>query len=140
MSFRQKGKQALQTVLNRQQNIDIIENNIFNNSLTEDIYTSNILEIINDINQGVKLNDILNNIKNDNIGWSHPKYNQYKKIIEEQDEFIENPFEVEEGVLQCLKCKSNKVFSYTKQTRSCDEPATTFATCSKCNSKWTYSG
>ena len=36
----------------------------------------------------------------------------------------------------CRKCKSSKVFSEQKQTRSADEPMTTFLTCQECNNKW----
>lgn len=36
----------------------------------------------------------------------------------------------------CGKCKSNKIFSEQKQTRSADEPMTTFLTCQDCGNKW----
>lgn len=34
------------------------------------------------------------------------------------------------------KCRSNDVDVYEKQTRSADEPMTSFYTCRKCNTKW----
>lgn len=41
--------------------------------------------------------------------------------------------------LQCGKCKEKKV-SYTQaQTRSADEPMTTFCTCTVCGHKWKFS-
>jgi hypothetical protein len=58
----------------------------------------------------------------------------------EEDDFIENPFQVEEGVLECYKCGSKRTISYTKQTRSADEPASVIATCINCKNKWVYSG
>jgi len=56
------------------------------------------------------------------LGWNHKKFQKYKKVQQEQDDYILNPFEVEEGVVQCPKCKSFKVFSVAVQTRSADEP------------------
>jgi DNA-directed RNA polymerase subunit M/transcription elongation factor TFIIS len=73
------------------------------------------------------------------IGWDHDCYSKFKALIKEQDDFLIKPFEVEEGVLEC-KCGSRRVLSYSKQCRSSDEPMTTFATCMKCKSSWSYSG
>ena len=56
--------------------------------------------------------------------------------MEEYDSFLIKPFEVDEGVLECNKCGSNKTFSYSKQTRSGDEATTVFATCSNCGTSW----
>jgi len=41
-----------------------------------------------------------------------------------------------EGILQCRKCKSKKTTYYQLQTRSADEPMTTYATCKNCGLKW----
>jgi DNA-directed RNA polymerase subunit M/transcription elongation factor TFIIS len=41
-----------------------------------------------------------------------------------------------EGILQCRKCKSKKTDYYQLQTRSADEPMTTYATCKNCGLKW----
>jgi transcription elongation factor S-II len=48
--------------------------------------------------------------------------------------------EVPEGMLQCGKCKSKRVIWYQLQTRSADEPMTTFCTCSECNKRWKMAG
>ena len=64
---------------------------------------------------------------------------ELKRRQAELDEFLVNPFEVEEGVLECA-CGSRKTFSYQKQTRAADESATTFAQCVTCGKRWTYSG
>ena len=37
---------------------------------------------------------------------------------------------------KCGKCKQNKTVYYKLQTRSADEPETTFITCVNCNHKW----
>ena len=66
----------------------------------------------------------------------HEEFIDIKNLLDEQDEFIVNPFEIEEGVLQCNKCYSKKTFSYTLQTRSSDEATTVFACCAQCGAKW----
>lgn len=40
------------------------------------------------------------------------------------------------GILVCKKCKSRKTTYYQMQTRSADEPMTTYVTCLNCNQKW----
>ena len=43
-----------------------------------------------------------------------------------------------DGAFQCKKCKSWKTSYYQLQTRSADEPMTTFAQCHNCNSHWKF--
>lgn len=145
-SFRKKGKQVLSTIIENTSAVYDIENGIYNiikdydNELNMEIlYNNYIYQIVGDIINGKHINCIVDNIKTKKNGWDHPTFFKYKEQLNEKDEFIENPFEIEEGVLEC-KCGSKKVFSYSKQLRSCDEPSTTFATCCMCNAKWTYNG
>jgi transcription elongation factor S-II len=41
-----------------------------------------------------------------------------------------------DGLLQCRKCKSRKTTYTQLQTRSADEPLTTFALCLECGARW----
>ncbi len=41
-----------------------------------------------------------------------------------------------DGLLQCRKCKSRKTTFTQLQTRSADEPLTTFALCLNCSARW----
>lgn len=41
-----------------------------------------------------------------------------------------------DGLLQCRKCKSRKTTFTQLQTRSADEPLTTFALCLECGTRW----
>lgn len=41
-----------------------------------------------------------------------------------------------EGLFKCGRCKSTKTDYYQLQTRSADEPMTTYVTCKNCGSKW----
>ena len=40
------------------------------------------------------------------------------------------------GAFKCAKCKSMKTTYYQMQTRSADEPMTTFVTCLNCQKRW----
>ena len=134
--MRDSGKHALMTVISKEQNINIIEKKVFEISNDdENIYKNILYQVINDIINGKKLKDILDELKNGNILWKHPSMDIYRKEEEEQDEFIVNPFQVEEGIVEC-RCGSKRVYSYSKQTRSGDEGITSFHQCLKCKSKW----
>jgi transcription elongation factor S-II len=39
---------------------------------------------------------------------------------------------------KCGKCKKRKCKYYQMQTRSADEPMTTFVTCMECNHRWRF--
>lgn len=41
-----------------------------------------------------------------------------------------------DGMFVCRKCKSKKTTYYQLQTRSADEPMTTYVTCNGCGNKW----
>lgn len=40
------------------------------------------------------------------------------------------------GIFKCGKCKSKKTTYYQMQTRSADEPMTTYVTCMECSNRW----
>jgi DNA-directed RNA polymerase subunit M/transcription elongation factor TFIIS len=155
MSYRDKGLAALGTVIKHEQNIRVVEKHVYDSSVNEfddeeDIercYKLNILQTVGDVGSGEKLKVILENIKTGKLGWSHNSFKQMQNMLDEQNDFIENPFAVEEGVLECKArdkdgkvCGSKRVFSYQRQVRSADEPMTTFASCCQCGTKWQYSG
>ena len=41
-----------------------------------------------------------------------------------------------EGAFKCRRCKSDKTTYYQMQTRSADEPMTTFVQCTECPARW----
>lgn len=141
MTFRENGKKALSTCLNIPKNITIIENSVYKKcGDDEERYNNLIYQCIGSIASGVKLTNLLDNLKSGKIEWDDIVYDEHKLRQNEEDDFIENPFQVEEGVLECYKCGSKRTISYTKQTRSADEPASVIATCINCKNKWVYSG
>ncbi len=42
----------------------------------------------------------------------------------------------EDGMFKCNRCKSMKTVYYQVQTRSADEPMTTYVTCTNCDARW----
>jgi DNA-directed RNA polymerase subunit M/transcription elongation factor TFIIS len=136
MTYRTKGINALNIVFNNQKNIKILEENIHNNSQNQNEYLLIIQEIINHKRNKKSTKEINNLVQDKLYLYNTSEFDTYKKEINELDDFLNNPFEVDEGVLTCNKCNSNKTFSYTKQTRGGDESTTVFAMCSNCQTKW----
>lgn len=56
-----------------------------------------------------------------------------KELAIERAKAQENDYE---GLFKCSKCKSTKTTYYQLQTRSADEPMTTYVTCKNCGHKW----
>jgi DNA-directed RNA polymerase subunit M/transcription elongation factor TFIIS len=147
LELRIKGKTAINIIIKKENNIAIIEKWIYNITERENTkkdsfdteYIRNIFQVVQELKNGKDRNEVLNNIKKKKIGWNHTCFDKISIALQEQDDFVMNPFEIEEGALEC-RCGSKRVFSYSKQTRSCDEPMTTFAQCMSCKSKWKYSG
>ena len=141
-NIRDLGKNAIGTILKKEQNIRILEKEIYTAvSDKEDdrivmAYKNSVYQTISEILNGNKLANILSEIKEGNINWEHSECQEYIKEQEEEDDFLENPFEIEEGVLECGKCHSKRVYSYSKQDRAGDEATSVFAYCINCKSKW----
>ena len=51
---------------------------------------------------------------------------------------IINSGEANNGQFPCFKCKTNKTVYFQMQTRSSDEPMTTFVTCLECGNRWKF--
>lgn len=109
----------LETRTNNQEELEYILYEI----VVEYLYTDN-------------LHQVMEQVRKNELGWNHPNFNQIRQDFQEEDDFIQNPPTVEEGVMECSKCHSKRTFSYSKQTRRSDESATVFIRCSNCN--YTY--
>lgn len=134
------GSLALGKVLNQARNIKIVEKYIHKKAnKSDELYKRILYQTIGDLMEGIDLKVVVTNIKKDMVGWDHPTFKDVKNRIDENDDFIVNPFEVEEGVTTC-HCGSGRVFTYQKQCRGSDEPMTTFAKCVVCKKQWSYSG
>ena len=58
-----------------------------------------------------------------------------KKIIRDKTKY-DTQIEAATDTFTCRKCKSKKCTYYQMQTRSADEPMTTFVSCIDCGSRW----
>lgn len=64
--------------------------------------------------------------------WEHPSFDEERERMRRLDDFLLQPPDVEEGMLECRRCHSRRTFSFSKQTRRSDESATVFVQCAQC--------
>lgn len=66
--------------------------------------------------------------------WSQALFKAREKDMNmERAKALEEDYE---GLFKCGKCKSRKTVYYQMQTRSADEPMTTYVTCKNCENRW----
>jgi transcription elongation factor S-II len=73
--------------------------------------------------------------------WLDGPWARTEEAIKEKQvkmDIAEKKFESDDykGLYQCGRCKSWKTTYYQMQTRSADEPMTTFVTCVNCSKRW----
>ena len=134
--YRELGKKVLSKYISSEKNIKLLEKKINEITNNQEEYKKLILELIHYKRNGTSSKELLKLLKSNKVLESGSSYEEYKIKLEEHDRFLIKPFEVDEGVLECGKCGSNKTISYTKQTRSGDESTSVFALCYNCNNKW----
>jgi len=127
---------CLSCVLDKKQNIEILKKNLLKLNLSETELKRALYQIAGDIINNVDLKTILSNIKENRVLWDHNYYKDIRERMIENDEYLEKPFEVVEGVVMCKKCGSMKTFSYSVQVRSADEGSSTISKCAICNTSW----
>ena len=69
----------------------------------------------------------------------HPEYYAEIKLKIMAKYINMNPEQEHDGFFKCGKCKSKKTTYTQAQTRSADEPMTTFVTCLNCDHRWKFS-
>jgi DNA-directed RNA polymerase subunit M/transcription elongation factor TFIIS len=96
----------------------------------------------------LKDNIIINKLKNKQLLTKEIAYKSHQElypekwnaILEERKTLLENKYfpkiEASTDNFHCRKCKGNKCTYYQAQTRSADEPMTTFVTCLDCGNRW----
>lgn len=103
------------------------------------------------------LRTIFNNIRNENLRsklikneitphvfsfMTHQEMSpdRWEKLIEEKMKRDQSKYEFNidaaTDTFTCRKCKKNKCSYYQMQTRSADEPMTTFVSCLNCGNRW----
>ena len=96
----------------------------------------------------IQKNNILEQIKNDELLTQQLAFMTHQEIDPERwHELIERKIKRDESkmnhrveastdMFRCKKCKSKRCTYYELQTRSADEPMTTFVTCLVCQKRW----
>ena len=134
--MRKLGKTCLSQVLTNKKHINTLEKAIFILSKKDEtVYKQILYDVATKLSHNNSIHNIAKIMKKQKYGFNDDAFDQVKKLLKEEDDFIENPFEVSEGVLTC-KCGSNKTMSYPMQTRSSDEKTSIFVCCVKCGKKW----
>jgi hypothetical protein len=73
-------------------------------------------------------------------GLNAPEFAASNFQDEQETRYLLAPPTMMEGIYTCRNCGSKKTQSWDKQTRSSDEPMTTFIMCMNCRKTWTQGG
>jgi len=158
-TFRLNIRKKLCEILHNEKNSSNLEKGIFNYTLKEadqrkvikkwdnkqfvQIYLSHLRSIIKNLNK-----EIIDNINNSvykphQVAFmTHQELNPEKwtEMIIAKSKRDKNKFEVNiaaaTDTFTCRKCKQNQCTYYQMQTRSADEPVTTFCQCILCGNRW----
>lgn len=115
----------------------------WDNKFFVQIYLNHLKSILNNIND-----KLINEVKSGSLQshkiafMTHQELNhdKWEKLIEIKSKRDANKFEsniaAATDTFTCRKCKNNKCTYYQMQTRSADEPMTTFCQCIICGNRW----
>tara|TARA_Y100000389_G_scaffold201441_1_gene244179 strand:+ start:831 stop:1337 length:507 start_codon:yes stop_codon:yes gene_type:complete len=108
------------------------------------VYIDHLRTVFNNIKQEELLKKLKNNSVTPHIisFMTHQelKPTRWQKLIAEKIKKDKSKYETNmdaaTDTFTCRKCKSNKCTYYQMQTRSADEPMTTFVSCLSCGNRW----
>lgn len=157
--FRSNIRKKIQNVIENEKNSVNLEKGIFNYALKEadrkkvikkwdnvffvQIYIDHLRSIMFNLK-----GDVLVNIKDGTVKphmvsfMTHQELapEKWKHLIDAKVKRDKNKFEsniaAATDTFTCRKCKGNQCTYYQMQTRSADEPMTTFVTCVTCGNRW----
>ncbi len=137
-TFKEKFQQIIKSKKNRENVVRYLKEklpNQGNNITQEDLNTFYFLMYEMHVEWSLcpKLEELFLYMKEKNLGFDHVFFQEIKHKLKENDDFIANPPQVEEGVIECNRCKSKRTISFSKQTRSGDEALTVFVRCAECH-------
>ena len=157
--FRINIRKKIDKILNNEKNSLNLEKGIFNYTLKEadrhkivkkwdnkyfvQIYLDHLRSILFNLKPEIKMQIDDGLIKPHIVAFmTHQELSpdKWKQLIETKSKRDKNKFETNiaaaTDVFTCRKCKGNQCTYYQMQTRSADEPMTTFVTCLLCSSRW----
>lgn len=157
---REKSIIDLDSLLNDKSKSKILEESIYQYSLNyteendlksyqNEIYYHKLNDLINnlDYNSDIKNNFLLKAIKTDELDISNIVNLEPNKLFPEKWKQIIDKINWHEykkknmattDIFKCNKCGERKCTFYQLQTRSADEPMTTFVNCLVCGSSWKF--
>lgn len=107
------------------------------------IYLNHLRSILSNLNQYWISEIKQNSLQPHKIAFmTHQEldHDKWAELIEAKSKRDKNKFEVNMAAatdtFTCRKCKANQCTYYQMQTRSADEPMTTFVTCIPCGNRW----
>jgi transcription elongation factor S-II len=158
-TFRVNVRQKLDAILHNERNSSNLEKGIFNYTLKEadqhrivkkwdnklfvQIYVDHLRSIMTNLK-----GDILQQINDGSIKphvvafMTHQElaHDKWSRLIDAKIKRDKNKFEINMSAatdtFTCRKCKKNECTYYQMQTRSSDEPMTTFVQCIPCGNRW----
>ena len=165
-SLRDKVKIHINKIINNDIITNNIEKGIYNYTITEseknnitkswdfenfrNLYINKSLSILGNLDNDNYINNdelliLINNNKINpyDIAFMNPEElfpSKWEDILEKKKKrnniIYTNQNSIYTDIYQCNKCKERKCSYYQLQTRSADEPMTTFITCINCGKKW----
>lgn len=132
----------------RDRAISLREEPAWDNHKYTDIYKHKFLQIQHNIRKSTVLKDwILDkkvksveviNMRPEHLWPDGPYATKMEEKIHKElrKEYLAKEVKNTEGFFTCARCKSKKTSYYQLQTRSADEPMTTFVTCHQCDRNW----
>lgn len=128
--------------LKKAQDHDVIKK--WDNKYFVEIYLNHLRTIIYNLNQSENINKLKKKkIKAHEFAFlTHQEMcpEKWVQLLEEKKIRDQNKYEpsleASTDDFTCWKCKSKKCTYYQLQTRSADEPMTTFVTCLDCGNRW----
>jgi hypothetical protein len=157
--FRINIRKKINIILKNEKNSLNLEKGIFNYTLKEadrykivkkwdnkyfiQIYLDHLRSILANLKEDIlkQIND--NSLKPHLIAFmNHQELfpEKWNQLIDAKSKRDKNKFETNMAaatdVFTCRKCKGNQCTYYQMQTRSADEPMTTFVTCILCSARW----
>ena len=157
--FRSNIRKKLDETLHNEKNSINLEKGIFNYTLKEadrlkivkkwdnkqfvQIYVDHLRSVMNNLNENIVTSINNESIKPHIIAFmTHQELcpDKWTTLIEAKSKRDKNKFEINisaaTDTFTCRKCKENQCTYYQMQTRSADEPMTTFVTCIDCGQRW----
>ena len=115
----------------------------WDNKLFVQIYLNHLRSILNNLNDKLVEEISSETIQSHKLAFmTHQELNHelWAELIEAKSKRDKNKFETNlaaaTDTFTCRKCKANQCTYYQMQTRSADEPMTTFVTCIPCGNRW----